>query len=762
MNKPKISVILPIYNVEEYIDTCMYSLLNQTYINDLEVIMVDDGSTDDSRIIIERYALDYENFYAYHKKNEGAGIARNYGLKLAKGDYVHFLDPDDFLEKDFYKILYDLAKKEDSDLVICNALRFRRYKLWKEKLFKNTFQGIGENLSSTHIKEMPQLVYDATVWNKLFKREFIKEKNIKFPEEKIAYQDIIFSLKAHYFAKKVGITNKTLYYWRLRYNTSTTQKVNNIKNFKDRIKNLYFVYDFLNEFNVEEEIVHEEFIKWLKHDLKIFLNRFNTFDEYYKKEIVEKTNKLLKLMPNNITEQLSSFERILYKIIEDKDIKLLSEFIKIEKDLNKDFNVLRKFDEPFNHKEIEDKKILEELKLEEEDLELDKEKLLLHDEEIKEEFRNKYEKYINLKNDDNQDLIAEINSIEHDEENIFINFRTHMPFVPKSEDDEIIVKLISSDANYSIDYKTRKYDNEKDKDLLKKIGPKYKKELIEDEIYQMTIPLELLQDKRCLKIKIIYKTKNIIKERYIKNFGRRVVRYDDLNVNFDVGVDRTLYIYPNIKDDNIFYIKHINVEEDLIQIKGLCKDKINNFYLRNLVNFEKINCSIEYNSEREVKNKNYKENKEIENKIDDAKDEDSYHEFLINIPLKRLLLHPVKKWELNTEEPINSYNILPFYHYNKYYILKISSARDKIKIELDTYNTNDISDLVNELINTKTQLNKNIKDLKNNNKNLKNENKKLTKKNKKLENENKNLKNTIEEYRQRKDVRLVDGIKKHI
>jgi glycosyltransferase involved in cell wall biosynthesis len=78
MNRPKISVILPIYNVEPYIEECLDSILNQTMIDDLEVIMVDDGSSDDSRYTIERYALDHDNFHAYHKENEGSGIARNY------------------------------------------------------------------------------------------------------------------------------------------------------------------------------------------------------------------------------------------------------------------------------------------------------------------------------------------------------------------------------------------------------------------------------------------------------------------------------------------------------------------------------------------------------------------------------------------------------------------------------------------------------------------------------------------------------------
>ena len=82
---PKISVVVPVYNVERYLEYALNSLVQQTFIDDIEVLMIDDGSTDNSRYIMEKYALDYENFHAYHKENEGLSITRNYGLKLAKG-----------------------------------------------------------------------------------------------------------------------------------------------------------------------------------------------------------------------------------------------------------------------------------------------------------------------------------------------------------------------------------------------------------------------------------------------------------------------------------------------------------------------------------------------------------------------------------------------------------------------------------------------------------------------------------------------------
>ena len=90
MSNPKISVIVPVYNVEDYLEDALNSIVNQTF-DDIEVLMIDDGSTDNSKYIIEKYALYYDNFYAFHKKNEGLPITRNYGLKFAKGEYVHFI-----------------------------------------------------------------------------------------------------------------------------------------------------------------------------------------------------------------------------------------------------------------------------------------------------------------------------------------------------------------------------------------------------------------------------------------------------------------------------------------------------------------------------------------------------------------------------------------------------------------------------------------------------------------------------------------------
>ena len=102
---PKISVIMPVFNVEDYLEEALDCILNQTFIENMEVLMIDDGSTDNSRYIVEKYALDHDNFHAFHKENEGAAPTRNLGIEMAKGDYINFFDADDYLTDDWYERL---------------------------------------------------------------------------------------------------------------------------------------------------------------------------------------------------------------------------------------------------------------------------------------------------------------------------------------------------------------------------------------------------------------------------------------------------------------------------------------------------------------------------------------------------------------------------------------------------------------------------------------------------------------------------------
>lgn len=334
MSKPKISVILPVYNVEDYLTETLNSILNQSMIDDIEVIMVDDGSTDESRYIIERYALDYDNFHAYHKDNEGQAITRNFGLKLAQGDYIHFFDSDDFIPSKAYETLYDIALKNDSDIVSGNVQKFARYNVWEDNLFKNSFGDMTEVIGSTTLDQMPSLIWDTITCNKLYKREFLLKNNIEFPDKRIAFEDIPFSLKSYILSDRISITPEICYYWRLRSdNTSLTQQDLDVESMEDRLEILNMASRLLVEHDVNSDIANEEYLKWIDHDLKFFIKRFDHFPKERHRAIFDEIHELVKPMPSEIIESLNSYKRAVFEMVLNDDFDSFVSFAPLENDL---------------------------------------------------------------------------------------------------------------------------------------------------------------------------------------------------------------------------------------------------------------------------------------------------------------------------------------------------------------------------------------------------------------------------------------------
>ncbi len=207
MNNYKISVILPVYNVEPYIHKAMNSLINQTIgFENLEVILVDDCSTDKSGHIIDKYSEDNGNVKVAHlEKNSGAaGTPRNYGLKMATSDFIMFLDPDDRYVNNACEILYDHINSEKSDLVFGRYMHYSN----NEKI-GDAFRSIGpeETYSVKSISEFPKLFeVPPSLWTKIIRRDFILSNNITFPEH-IPGQDFVFIINCLFLAKGIQYLN---------------------------------------------------------------------------------------------------------------------------------------------------------------------------------------------------------------------------------------------------------------------------------------------------------------------------------------------------------------------------------------------------------------------------------------------------------------------------------------------------------------------------------------------------------------------------
>lgn len=216
---PKISIILPIYNVEKYLDRCMQSLLNQT-LSDIEIIMVDDGSPDECPKMCDEYAKKDNRVKVVHKQNEGLGFARNSGLEVATGEYVAFVDSDDYVGLNMYKTLYERAEAEKCDAVFCGfrtevrpdkwmySDEVRADVVWKD----NDVRTFMLDMIASGAGGKAERLYQMSVWHSIYKRSLIEENHLRFVSEReVASEDIPFQVDFLLKANNVAYIKETFY-----------------------------------------------------------------------------------------------------------------------------------------------------------------------------------------------------------------------------------------------------------------------------------------------------------------------------------------------------------------------------------------------------------------------------------------------------------------------------------------------------------------------------------------------------------------------
>lgn len=243
----KISIIIPVFNVEKYIYKCITTVCNQKN-TDIEILIINDGTLDNSIEIVKQ--IDDNRIRIINQENGGLSSARNTGIKNAKGQYIAFVDSDDWVDVNIYKKLYNIAIDNDCDIVQCDF-----YKAYSE--FENFNLNTEKRIDILNSNQALQNLYNEkyiqtiVVWNKIYKKELFN--NIEFPKGKL-HEDEFTTYKLLYKAKKIGITNESLYYYR--------QTPNSIMNKKFNIKRL----DILEA--LEERIE--------------FMNKINNYDLYLK------------------------------------------------------------------------------------------------------------------------------------------------------------------------------------------------------------------------------------------------------------------------------------------------------------------------------------------------------------------------------------------------------------------------------------------------------------------------------------------------
>lgn len=256
---PKVSIIIPIYNVSDYISKCLDSIINQT-LADIEIICVDDGSTDKSLEIVKGYEENDKRVKIVTQENQGAGIARNSGIKIATGEYIGFVDPDDWVDSNMFEVMYNKAKKRDADIVECDfRICFEKSNKKKNRLLFNSLKTIwkipilfGIPFKWSEIKHSVFKGLRAMVWNRIYRREMIIQNKVVFPAGK--GEDYPFSIDAVISANKIVHCGKVLYNYLIRANSLSYGGCSNLKmceNHPAIIKDILNKHNLFKEFEVE-------------------------------------------------------------------------------------------------------------------------------------------------------------------------------------------------------------------------------------------------------------------------------------------------------------------------------------------------------------------------------------------------------------------------------------------------------------------------------------------------------------------------------
>lgn len=299
----KVSVIIPVYNVENYLRKCLDSLVNQT-LKDIEIIVVNDGTTDNSQEIIDEYVKKYpKKVVSIIQENGGQGTARNTGLLHAKGEYIGYVDSDDYVEENMYEELYKKAKEEDSDIVICgnNVVKENYDFLSKEEVDKEFLLG------------------KMAVWNKIYKKNIIVDNKIQF-RSKVWYEDLDFTMKVYFSSKKISYVDKPLYNYLLR--EGSTMNNNNIKRNLELIQAFDSLIDYCKDKKIYNKAKDEIEFLCIYHMYIFAITRVLNTNNNYKAKIA-----IINKFRDYINSNFPNFKQNKYLYLLPKRRKLIYNLI---------------------------------------------------------------------------------------------------------------------------------------------------------------------------------------------------------------------------------------------------------------------------------------------------------------------------------------------------------------------------------------------------------------------------------------------------
>ncbi len=301
----KVSVIVPVYNTEKYLEECLTSLVEQNF-DSFEVIVINDGSTDGCQKIIDQFQKDYPQLIrAYSFPNRGISVSRNYGISVAKGKYLTFIDSDDYVHINFLSDMYNRIEEAKADMVVCDYYTVKDGNIAMFKL---------DDFEDGSIKTNPQLLLkvNSSPCNKLFKKTLFK----KFQFEKIKYEDLLLVTKLVCSSKKIVKLNKHLNFFRVRENSETTvvddrvfdvlKILQNLNSYFEEIgiyEKYYDEIEYFNIYRVAMYVIQERYQKSRKIRKKFIREAFmflkNNFPNWRKNKYYGKRQFLKKMVESH-------------------------------------------------------------------------------------------------------------------------------------------------------------------------------------------------------------------------------------------------------------------------------------------------------------------------------------------------------------------------------------------------------------------------------------------------------------------------------
>lgn len=336
--KPRISVVVPVYNVEPYLDACLRSLAGQT-MPDLDVVIIDDGSTDESAAVARQFASADPRFRLISQANAGLGAARNAGVRAAlEGtEFLAFVDSDDVVPPDAYERMLDALDSSGSDFATGNVLRLRANgRLEQSPMFRRP---MARSRRATHITRDDRLLGDRIACNKVFRRDFWERHAFAFPEG-VLYEDIAVVLPAHHLASSVDVLSRPVYHWRDRDGSITAHRAV-VQGVRDRTTAVRTVSQFLAaHYGARQPQFKRRFdLAALSGDLWLFMEALPYGDDEYRQAFLDHANAFAGTVDPSVLWDMPPHLRVKWYLVRKRRLDELLGLLAFEKDNARTFAV---------------------------------------------------------------------------------------------------------------------------------------------------------------------------------------------------------------------------------------------------------------------------------------------------------------------------------------------------------------------------------------------------------------------------------------